>query len=208
MKKKIKRPQTKEQQRFEREKRKARYGKHWDEIRQYVYQRDNFMCRACGKGIPEVKKLNAHHILLLRVSQTNDIRNLITLCDECHKIIETKALNLLKGGGHRFDVFRMTHRYLYECRLKRQQALLEELKKKSGEPKPATELDYKPSDDLVVEGPGDTATVVAGAGGTTGATAAGAGVTVTVAEGEAGTDTATGATTAGATATTGATGAG
>jgi uncharacterized protein YlaI len=181
MKKKIKRPQTKEQRKFEREKRNARYGKHWDEIRQYVYQRDGFMCRACGKGVPEVKKLNAHHILLLRVSQTNDIRNLVTLCDECHKIIETKALNLLKAGGHRFEVFRMTHRYLYECKLKRQQALLEELNKKHGEPKPAIELDYKPNVAVVVDGPdslGATAGAATGAGvaGTTGAgTATGAG---------------------------------
>lgn len=122
-----KRPKTKQQKLDERNKRKARYGRHWDEIRRRVYERDGYHCRACGRTIPEIRKLNAHHILLLRVSQSNDIRNLITLCDECHKIIESKALVLLKRGGHRFEIVRLTHRWLMECKIKRQETLLEEV---------------------------------------------------------------------------------
>lgn len=114
----MKRKPTKLQKKYERVKRKSRYGKSWDEVRQLVYKRDGHRCRACGKAKGEggVRKLNAHHILLLRVSQTNSPKNLITLCDECHMQIESKALKLLKSGGHRKDVVRLTYRWLIEKR--------------------------------------------------------------------------------------------
>jgi hypothetical protein len=112
---KLKRPKTKAQLRLERKERKERYGKNWDIIRKKVYARDGYKCKACGASNV---KLNAHHILLLRVSQTNDERNLVTLCDRCHKIVEEKAINLLKSGGHRRDVVRMTHRWLLEMNAK------------------------------------------------------------------------------------------
>src|SRR5208337_1797887 len=103
----MKKSKTNQQKIFDRQKIKARYGRNWDQIRESVYQRDGFRCRACGKAVPEVFKLNAHHILLLRVSQTNDTRNLITLCDECHRTVENKGLAILRNGGHRFEVVRM-----------------------------------------------------------------------------------------------------
>jgi len=123
------RPQTQQQKRYDRAKRKSRYGKHWEEIRHAVYKRDGERCRACNRarGEGNVKKLNAHHILLLRVSQTNDPRNLITLCDECHMEIEAKALRLLKSGGHRKDIVRMTHRWLIEKRAKAAESILNEI---------------------------------------------------------------------------------
>jgi hypothetical protein len=123
-----KRPKGKLQKKYERLQRKARYGPVWEEIRQKVYKRDGYRCRACGraKGEGNVRKLNAHHILLLRVSRTNDERNLITLCDECHREIENKALALLKAGGHRTDVVRLTYRWLIEKRAKRLKKLEEE----------------------------------------------------------------------------------
>lgn len=115
MAKQPKRPKSKRQRKVERLQRKARYGPRWDEIRKKVYARDGNQCRACGaKNV----KLNAHHILLLRVSQTNDERNLVTLCDSCHKIVEEKALSVLKSGGHKRDVVRMTHRWIMEMRSK------------------------------------------------------------------------------------------
>ena len=119
-----KRPKTRQQKTAERAKRKARYGVYWNEIRQRVYERDGMRCRACGKGNT---KLNAHHVLLLRVSQTNDMRNLITLCDACHMLVEARALRMLKSGQHRTDVVRMTFRWLQECKEQRQQELLEEI---------------------------------------------------------------------------------
>lgn len=123
----VKRPQSKQQKRYERLKRKSRYGKSWGEIRQMVYKRDGFRCRACGrvKGDKGVRKLNCHHIVLLRVSQTNDPRNLVTLCDECHMLIESKSLKLLKSGGHKRDVVRMTHRWLLEKKAGQKKLLVE-----------------------------------------------------------------------------------
>lgn len=112
---KKRRPKTRAQKRYVRETRKNRYGPHWNEIRKKVYARDGYKCRACGVTN---KKLNAHHILLLRVSKTNDERNLITLCDSCHKIVEEKGLKLLKSGAHRSDVVRMTYRWLMEMNAK------------------------------------------------------------------------------------------
>lgn len=113
--KKPQRPKTKAQLRLERKTRKARYGPKWDEIRKKVYARDGHRCRACGITN---KKLNAHHVLLLRVSQTNDERNLITLCDSCHKIIEERAIKMLQSGGHKRDVYRATMRWLVEMNAK------------------------------------------------------------------------------------------
>ena len=117
MKKRIrtKRPKTKQQKRLDRVQRKARYGPKWDEIRKRVYARDGHACKACGA---RNVKLNAHHIVLLRVSQNNSERNLVTLCDSCHKLIEEKALGVLKSGGHKKDVVRMTFRWLTEMRAK------------------------------------------------------------------------------------------
>jgi len=128
VKKRVKRPLTKQQKRYERAKRKARYGKSWDEVRVLVYKRDGNRCRACGgaRGERNVRKLNAHHILLLRVSQTSDPRNLVTLCDECHREVENKALRLLKSGGHRKDVVRMTYRWLIEKRVRATKNMLVE----------------------------------------------------------------------------------
>lgn len=123
-----KRPKTRQQKSDDRAKRRARYGKHWDEIRRQVYQRDGNHCRACGKTYGQVKKLNAHHVLLLRVSQSHDARNLITLCDECHRILENKALTMLKHGSHRSEVVRMTFRWLQECKENRLALLEKELR--------------------------------------------------------------------------------
>ena len=95
---------------------KKRYGKNWDKIRKKVYSRDGYRCAACGATNV---KLNAHHIIMLRISNNNDLRNLITLCDKCHKILESKSIKLLKSGGHRNDVIRLAYRFIIESRAKR-----------------------------------------------------------------------------------------
>lgn len=114
MKRRAVRPLTRQQKRYERLEQKARYGPMWEEVRIRVYQRDGFRCRACGRTKPEVKSLHCHHIILLKVSKSNDTRNLITLCPECHKKIESFAITMLKNGRHRSDIYRWTFRYLAE----------------------------------------------------------------------------------------------
>jgi 5-methylcytosine-specific restriction endonuclease McrA len=109
------------QQKYERLKRAKRYGKNWDQIRKFVYKRDGYRCRACGKSHC---KLNAHHIILLRIIQSNDPRVLITLCDECHSELEKKGIKILQNGGHKNDVVRMTARYLIEKKTKKKEEKL------------------------------------------------------------------------------------
>ena len=111
-----KRPKSKQQSNFEKLERAKRYTPYWDEIRKMVYERDGHRCRACGRAHC---KLNAHHIVLVRISGCNDPRNLITLCDECHAEVEQKGIRILQSGGHKNDVIRMTYRYLIEKKQKK-----------------------------------------------------------------------------------------
>jgi hypothetical protein len=118
-----KRPKSSQQSRYEKLERVKRYTPYWDTIRKTVYARDGYRCRACGRSHC---KLNAHHIVLLRVSKSNDMRMLITLCDECHAEIEQKGIKILQSGGHKNDVVRMTYRYLIEKRQRVENARISE----------------------------------------------------------------------------------
>lgn len=64
-------------------------------VRQYVFYRDGYKCRCCGKFGKGIK-LHAHH-LESRKTGGNAPDNLVTLCDDCHKkyhkgIIDAKSL--------------------------------------------------------------------------------------------------------------------
>ena len=52
-------------------------------VRQYVFFRDNYTCRCCGKKSKDIK-LHAHH-LESRKTGGNAPDNEITLCDDCHE---------------------------------------------------------------------------------------------------------------------------
>jgi RNA-directed DNA polymerase len=53
----------------------------WREIRRSVLQRDDYRCTECGRGnLP----LNAHHKVAKKDGGTDEMDNLITLCEECH----------------------------------------------------------------------------------------------------------------------------
>lgn len=67
-------------------------GWQWREIRQQVYERDNWTCRHCGckclntadsKNHPK-RKIQAHHVTPRRCGGTDDLSNLVTLCMSCH----------------------------------------------------------------------------------------------------------------------------
>ncbi len=53
------------------------------EVRTYVFQRDNFQCKSCGKTTHE-SELTIDHIIPLAKGGTNDISNLQTLCLSCN----------------------------------------------------------------------------------------------------------------------------
>ena len=61
--------------------------------REAVLHRDNYTCQCCGK---KHIKLEVHHIIFRSLGGTNDERNLITLCEKCHKLVHDGILILTK----------------------------------------------------------------------------------------------------------------
>jgi 5-methylcytosine-specific restriction endonuclease McrA len=73
-------------------KHQPKYGRKTGEYKKWrmdVFLRDKFTCRVCGKV---GGKLNAHHIkrYAQEPSLRTDLRNGITLCEDCHKEIHRK----------------------------------------------------------------------------------------------------------------------
>lgn len=54
------------------------------EVRKYVYQRDNYQCKSCGKTDIETA-LTIDHIIPLAKGGSNEISNLQTLCQTCNQ---------------------------------------------------------------------------------------------------------------------------
>ena len=61
--------------------------------REAVLHRDNYTCQCCGK---KHVRLEVHHIIFRSLGGTDDERNLITLCEKCHKAIHDGILVLTK----------------------------------------------------------------------------------------------------------------
>ena len=60
-------------------------GSDWGKQRRKTRKRDNNTCQCCGTTSKEVgKNLDVHHIIPYRISKSNDLENLITLCPNCH----------------------------------------------------------------------------------------------------------------------------
>lgn len=61
--------------------------------REAVLYRDNYTCQCCGK---KHVRLEVHHIIFRSLGGTDDERNLITLCEKCHKAVHDGILILTK----------------------------------------------------------------------------------------------------------------
>ena len=61
--------------------------------REAVLNRDNYTCQCCGK---KHVRLEVHHIIFRSLGGTDDEKNLITLCEKCHKAIHDGILILTK----------------------------------------------------------------------------------------------------------------
>lgn len=61
--------------------------------REAVLHRDNYTCQCCGK---KHVRLEVHHIIFRSMGGTDDERNLITLCEKCHKMIHDGLLVFTK----------------------------------------------------------------------------------------------------------------
>ena len=56
-----------------------------EKTRYEVFNRDNFRCKACGRGADDGIKLTIDHSTPVDWGGTNDKSNLITLCEECNR---------------------------------------------------------------------------------------------------------------------------
>lgn len=62
----------------------------------FVFKRDGMSCQSCFKTRYKLSfeqlYLTAHHIISREEGGTNDMDNLITLCNKCHDLIEESSL--------------------------------------------------------------------------------------------------------------------
>lgn len=61
--------------------------------REAVLHRDSYTCQCCGK---KHVRLEVHHIIFRSMGGTDDEKNLITLCEKCHKLVHDGMLILTK----------------------------------------------------------------------------------------------------------------
>jgi len=55
----------------------------WKQARVRCFERDNYKCRKCG-----AKASDVHHIIPKKFRGTDDLSNLIAVCDSCHKKLD------------------------------------------------------------------------------------------------------------------------
>lgn len=56
----------------------------WRQKREEILERDNYKCRKCSSR----NKVNVHHIIPYRISFDDSSQNLISMCNDCHLILE------------------------------------------------------------------------------------------------------------------------
>lgn len=59
------------------------YPSYWDDLRLYVFDRDDYICQKCGERKGQ-KDLRCHHIRPKEEMGVDSARNLMTLCSTCH----------------------------------------------------------------------------------------------------------------------------
>lgn len=57
------------------------YPSNWEEISRSVRERDDYHCKSCET---DCQILHVHHVIPLSRGGSNNISNLITLCEKCH----------------------------------------------------------------------------------------------------------------------------
>jgi hypothetical protein len=84
------------------------YPENWAELREQVFKRDKYQCQNCGAtGV----RVNCHHIVPLNKGGTNQLSNLITLCEKCHAKIHPS----MTGLEHYHEAEDMEHETGYEA---------------------------------------------------------------------------------------------
>jgi len=59
------------------------YPSNWDDIRKERLELDGYQCQNCGT---KRRVLHIHHKVPLSKGGSNDLENLITLCNDCHEV--------------------------------------------------------------------------------------------------------------------------
>ena len=79
---------------------KTSYGSDWDSLSKEVKERDKYTCKKCGycqKTDKPSRRLEADHIVPLTKGGRNNLVNLQTLCELCHR----KKTNLSNRNNKR-----------------------------------------------------------------------------------------------------------
>jgi len=70
--------------------RKSNYGADWEEVREWILEREGHQCWECGSE----RRLHVHHIEKLVWFETTDEahqpKNLVALCEHCHRDLENQ----------------------------------------------------------------------------------------------------------------------
>lgn len=64
----------------------------WSRIRRYVLERDHRTCQACGEQIHDNPQV--HHIVWKCHNGSDHPRNLMAVCERCHRQIHARELPL------------------------------------------------------------------------------------------------------------------
>jgi len=64
----------------------------WKILRSAILKRDNYICKLCAYTTENLSELNAHHNTYIRLGN-EDPKDLITLCNHCHKLFHFGSLN-------------------------------------------------------------------------------------------------------------------
>lgn len=81
------------------------YGQDWHSIRDLVRRRDGFTCAVCGMK-ETTREHHVHHKVPFRLFSSseiaNNINNLVTLCQDCHTMVENqvRVRSALSGLNH------------------------------------------------------------------------------------------------------------
>lgn len=75
---------------------KPQLPKNWEELRSSCFKRDAHHCMRCDQRLA-VTELTAHHIIPRSQGGPDTLHNLITLCCECHDIVECAGITTRAG---------------------------------------------------------------------------------------------------------------
>lgn len=86
----------------------------WHILGNVIRGMDNFTCQECGKYSINCTH-HVHHIMPYRISNDNSLGNLITLCNSCHKKIESNWNEYMKKWYPRVNLIDCDARCGEEC---------------------------------------------------------------------------------------------